>query len=233
KRLIAGLNEADLSLSDIDGLLITHEHMDHISSLGVLLRAKEMPVYATEGTVRAIKAMKGLGDYNQSLFNIIRPGESFSIGDLDILPMAISHDAYEPVCYRVSHGNKACGIVTDLGEYNDYLIENIRGCQALMIEANHDRRMLQVGPYPYHLKTRIAGRFGHLSNEDSGRFISELLHDGVGYIALGHISAENNMPELARMAVEQEIDTAVCPYKGKDFNIHTASRNMTSELYEF
>ncbi len=232
KRILAGLNEAGLTLQDIDAILITHEHMDHISSLGVLERTREIPVYASEGTIREILRSNSIGNFNTDVLHSVKIDTAFEIGDLKIKPLKVDHDAKEPVCYRIEQGTKSCAIVTDLGEYNEYLMENLKGLDLLMLESNHDIRMLETGPYPYPLKMRILGKYGHLSNENSGEFLSKLLHDDIRHILLGHISRENNTRELAKLAVENEVDAADNKYKAGDFEIKTLRHDAASEILE-
>ena len=205
KRMEAGLNEIDLSMRDIDGILITHEHSDHIAGLGVLSRKYEIPIYATKGTIEAIRNSSSIGKIPEDLFVPICADEKIIIKDLICNPMKISHDAAEPVAYRIIHGKKKLGIITDLGNYNDYTVESLKGMDALLLEANHDVRMLQVGPYPYYLKQRILGDRGHLSNERAGQLLSRLMHENMQAVILGHLSKENNLPELAYEAVRVEI----------------------------
>jgi len=232
KRILEGLREAGLTLQDIDAILITHEHMDHISSLGVLERTREIPVYATEGTIAEIKSCSNIGDFNTDVLHSVKIDTAFRLGDLNIKPLKVDHDAKEPVCYRIEQGNKSCAIVTDLGEYNEYLLNNLKGLDLLMLESNHDIRMLETGPYPYPLKMRILGKYGHLSNENSGMFLSRLLHDDIRHILLGHISRENNTRELAKMAVENEVDAADNKYKAGDFEIKTLRHDAASDILE-
>ena len=122
------------------------------------------------------------------------------------------------------------GIATDLGKYNDYIIENLQNLDALLLEANHDIRMLQVGRYPYYLKQRILGERGHLSNENAGRLLCRLLHDNMKSIFLGHLSRENNYEELAYETVCSEVTLGDNPYKSKDFRIQVAKRDFVSDV---
>ncbi len=232
KRIEEGLAEAQLSLNDIDGILITHEHTDHISSLGVLERKREIPIYATAGTIEEIKRCKSLGNFPMDMFVPIATDQDFYVKDLKFRALRTSHDGKEPVCYRFWNNDRTGAIVTDLGVYNDYLAENLKELDLLMLESNHDKRMLEVGPYPYPLKRRILGEFGHLSNEDSGRFLSQLLHDDMVKVILGHISRENNTQDLARWSVEEEINTSDTPYKAGDFEILTARYDRFLDLIE-
>lgn len=230
KRTEEGLRGLDLSLSDIDGILITHEHSDHIGGLGVLVRKREIPIYATEGTIREIKKTRSLGAIPEDLFVKVNPEKRFTIKDMTINPMHISHDAVEPVAYRICHGEKKIGIVTDLGNYNDYTVECLQGMDALLLEANHDIRMLQAGPYPYYLKQRILGDRGHLSNENTGRLLCRLLHDKLKAVVLGHLSRENNLAELAYETVRVEVAMSECGYGAADFPILVAKRSERSQV---
>lgn len=240
KRTEAGLKELDLSMRDIDGIFITHEHADHIAGLGVLARKYEVPIYATGGTIEAIRKSSSVGEIPEDLFQRIRADEKIIIKDIVCNPMKISHDAAEPVAYRISHGRKKVGIITDLGTYNDYTVECLRGMDALLLEANHDVNMLQVGPYPYYLKQRILGDRGHLSNERAGQLLCDLLHDNLQAVMLGHLSKENNLPELAYEAVRVEVTMARMSkeeteennskIKTSDFPMYVASRSEVSPV---
>ena len=179
KRIEQGLNSIERTTKDCDAILITHEHSDHVKGLGVLARKYHIPIYCTKGTMEELKQMSMLGKMPEGRYRPILAEETFSIGDLSILPFEISHDAAEPVGYRVSHGEKSVGIATDMGVYDEKIVENLQGLDALLLEANHDVRMLQVGAYPYSLKQRILGEKGHLSNESAGRLLCRLLHDKI------------------------------------------------------
>ena len=230
KRTECGLNSLGISGRDLDGILITHEHADHISGLGVMARKYQIPIYATAGTIEAIKESGSLGKIDRELFREVKADEKMVIKDVTVNPMRISHDAAEPVAYRIGYGNKKVGICTDLGVYNDYTVECLRGMDALLIEANHDVNMLQVGPYPYYLKQRILGERGHLSNENSGRLLSRIIHDKLQAIILGHLSKENNLPELAYEAVRMEITMGDNPYNASDFKMQVAERSEVSPV---
>ncbi len=230
KRTELGLNSLGLSARDLDGILITHEHADHINGLGVIARKYGVPIYATPGTIEAILTGGGVGKIDRTLFHEVKEDVKLTIKDLTVNPMRISHDAAQPVAYRISYGNKKVGICTDLGVYNDYTVECLKGMDAVLLEANHDVNMLQVGPYPYYLKQRILGDRGHLSNENSGRLLSRILHDGMQNIILGHLSKENNLPELAYEAVRMEITMGDNPYNANDFRIQVAARDEVSPV---
>ena len=230
KRAECGLNSLDVSARDLDGILITHEHVDHIAGLGVMARKYKIPIYATAGTIEAIKNTNSVGKIEEELFVEIQADKKLMIKDISVNPMHISHDAAEPVAYRFGYGSQRAAVCTDLGIYNDYTVECLRGMDALLIEANHDVNMLQVGPYPYYLKQRILGERGHLSNENSGKLLSRILHDHLNTIILGHLSKENNLPELAYEAVRMEITMGDNPYKADDFQIQVARRSEVSPV---
>jgi phosphoribosyl 1,2-cyclic phosphodiesterase len=231
-KTIDGLEQLGLELSDIDGILVTHEHADHIGGLGVLARKREIPIYATKGTIGAITRTNSCGKIDTSLFHPIKADEKLHIKDLTVHPMQISHDAAQPVAYRISYGRTKIAVCTDLGVYDDYTIDCLSGMDALLLEANHDVKMLQVGKYPYKLKQRILGERGHLSNENSGRLLCRILHDKLQTILLGHLSKENNLPELAYEAVRLEIAMGDNPYRAGDFRIRVAMRDQVSPVVE-
>lgn len=233
KRIEEGLRGINLAGNDIDALLITHEHSDHIRGLGVLLRKYGLPVYATKGTIQAIMKDFTLGDFPTGLLNAIYPDDIFEIGDFRIRPFHTHHDAADPVGYRLSDGKKTVTISTDLGHYDSYIIDSLKESDALLIESNHDIKMLEAGPYPYYLKRRILSDYGHLSNENCGKLICEVMNTHLDHIILGHLSKENNYPELAYEAVQCEIKTHMDMIEGRrpsEINITVARRSSPGEL---
>lgn len=230
KKITEGLKKADIDISDISAILLTHEHSDHIKGLGVIARKDNIPIYTTQGTWNGIETASGIGDIDQELFNCIAADEEFTVNDLVVRPFRVSHDANEPVAYRVECEDKCMAVATDLGYYDDYIIDNLKNCNSMVIEANHDVNLLQVGSYPYYLKQRILGNQGHLSNESSGRLIDSLLHDKCENIFLGHLSRENNYDKLAFETVRCEIDMSSSRYKSDDFRISVAGRDCTSDI---
>ena len=233
KKAEEGLEFFGKKPENIDGIVITHEHSDHIKGLGVFLRKYQVPVYATEDTINCILNNKTVGKVDSDLFNVIKPDRDFSIKDIELLPLHISHDAADPVCYRFFEKEKSCAVVTDLGEYDDKLVSSLQNLDAVLIESNHDVNMLQTGPYPYSLKQRIWGNKGHLSNEACGRLLNRLLSDRLKHILLGHLSEENNYPELAYQAVRNEINFSPDKYQADNLDIRVASRVKPSCLVEF
>ena len=233
KRIEQGLNSLELSAKDMDGILITHEHVDHVKGLGVMARKYALPIYATKGTLDEIRRMGSLGVIPDELYREIHPDEPFAVRDLTVKPMHISHDAADPVAYRVEGEGKSAGIVTDLGKYDDYIVDKIQGLDVLLLEANHDIHMLEVGSYPYPLKRKILGDRGHLSNELSGKLLCRVLHDRMKAVFLGHLSKENNYEELAYETVRLEINLGDTKYQADDFRIEVAKREQRSSVAEF
>ena len=230
KRIEEGLSEIGIPCESLDAILITHEHSDHIQGLGVFSRKYKVPVYATEGTIRGIENYKNLGKMPEGLLHVIKVDETFSIGNLEVHPFSISHDALEPSGFRVEQDGKTIAVATDLGIYNEYTVENLKDVNALVLEANHDIHMLEVGPYPYPLKRRVMGDQGHLSNELSGRLLCDILHDKLQCVLLGHLSKDNNYENLAYETVKLEVTLGDNPYQGEDIHIIVAKRDEVSEM---
>ncbi len=230
KKVVAGLNELDRAPEELDAILITHEHSDHIKGLGVLARKYGIPIYSSAGTISALKRQQPVGAMDEGLFRVIAPDQWFSVGELDIRPFRVSHDAAEPVAYRFSCGGKSVAVATDLGCYDDYIVENLKGLDAVLIEANHDKNMLQVGTYPYYLKQRILSSKGHLSNEHAGQLLGEILNERMQAVMLGHLSKENNYEALALATVCAEVTMGDNPFKAEDFRIQIARRDEPSQL---
>ena len=230
KRIEEGLKKLEIKGEEIDGVLITHEHSDHIQGLGVLSRKYELPIYATKGTIEGISGSTSLGKMPDGLFHTIRVDEPFRLGDIEVKPFAISHDACEPTGYRFECGGRSAAVATDLGKYDEYTVSNLTGLDAVLLEANHDIHMLEVGGYPYYLKQRILGDKGHLSNELSGRLLCDILHDNLKHIILGHLSKENNYARLAYETVKLEVTLGDNDYKGEDLDMFVAGRDSVSDI---
>lgn len=230
KRIETGLMEMDLSGKELEGILVTHEHIDHVAGLGVMARRYGLPIYATPGTIEAIKKVSSVGKIDETLFCPIHYEEDFCIGDLTFTGIKISHDAAEPAAFRFTNGKQKMAVITDLGVYDDKIVEQLQNLDGLILEANHDLKMLELGPYPYPLKQRIRGDKGHLSNESSGQLLSRLLHDNFGTVMLGHLSKENNYEKLAYETVRLEITLGDNPYKAEDFKVLVAKRDVASPV---
>ena len=230
KRIEEGLKELEIKGEELSGILITHEHSDHIQGLGVFSRKYGIPVYATGGTIQGIRNYSGLGKVPEGIFHTIHTDSPFMLGDIKVDPFAISHDANEPSGYRFECGDKSVAVATDLGKYDEYTVDHLKNLDAVLLEANHDIHMLEVGGYPYYLKRRIMGDRGHLSNELSGQLLCDILHDNLKHIVLGHLSKENNYARLAYETVKLEVTLADNDYRGEDLNMFVAKRDAVSDI---
>lgn len=228
KRIEYGLNKIDINPDTIQGILITHEHSDHVSGLGVLARRYHIPIYATYETAVAFRRSKSMGEISDELMNYVEPDKAFMINDISIEPFSTSHDAANPVCYTMSMDKGKIGIATDLGKYDDYILSKLNGSDLLLIEANHDINMLMVGKYPYYLKQRILGERGHLSNDSCADLICKLVEKKNRRIILAHLSKENNYEELAYETVLCELSRLGIPLS--DFNLSVARRDVPSDM---
>lgn len=233
KKTVECLKSIGLSLRDINGIFITHEHSDHTAGLRLIAQQTDALIYATRGTIDAIRSMPGTEQIDPDRFVEVRPDEKTTVGDITACPIHISHDAADPVGYRFTYGRKKACVCTDLGCYTDYTAECLKDSDVLLLEANHDVNMLQVGPYPYQLKRRILSDRGHLSNASSGELLNRILNDHMKAIFLGHLSQENNLPELAYETVRVEILGGGSGYRPDDMPIRVAKRREMSPVVEW
>lgn len=232
KKTREGVESLNLKLNEIDAIFLTHEHSDHIKGLGIILRKFDIPVYGTPGTIDAVMKCTDIGDFDHALLHTVEPDEKFILKDMCIRPVSIAHDAAQPCGYRIENEGRSFGIITDIGSYDEYTIDSMKNLNAMMIEANHDVRMLQTGRYPYMLKKRILSDHGHLSNEKAGDFLDSILNDNIKSLIIGHLSHENNLPELAYEAVRAEIEMSGSKYHANDFPLIVAKRTQRSEIVE-
>ena len=228
-RIECGLKSIDVCPDEIQGVLVTHEHTDHISGLGVLARRYHVPIYGTAETINSILKIKNIGRIEEELLHYVTPDEAFMINDITVEPFSTSHDASNSVCYTFEAEGHKIGMATDLGKYDDYIISKLEGSEILLLEANHDVNMLMVGGYPYYLKQRIIGDKGHLSNENSAKLICKLMHEKLKHITLAHLSKENNFEELAYETVRVELNGHIADsISGKILSV--AKRDCASEM---
>lgn len=232
KRIEESLEKLGVAGNELHGILVTHEHSDHIQGLGVFCRKYHIPIYATKGTIQGILQCKTVGDVPEKLFREIKSDMEYTLGSMCIKPFAISHDANQPTGFRIEDGEKKVAIATDLGQYDDYIIGKLKQLDAIVLEANHDTHMLEVGPYPYYLKQRVLGCQGHLSNELSGRLLCQILHPNLKHIILGHLSRENNFPELAYETVKLEVTMSDVPFDGNQLPLMVADRDKMSKIIQ-
>lgn len=200
--LFASINR---SLTDLDGIFVTHEHSDHIKGLGVIARKYGVPIYANEKTWQAMDGLIGKVPLDQRFQFDMETVKSF--GGLDVQSFAVSHDAADPMFYTFHQNDRKLAIITDTGYVSDRMKGFIKGADSFVFESNHDVSMLQMSRYPWSVKRRILSDIGHVSNEDAAVAISSVVEEKETRIYLSHLSQDNNMKDLARMSVSQTLET--------------------------
>lgn len=221
RRITAALRELGLSPRDLSGVLLTHEHSDHVSGLATLVKQYRPPLYATVGTARAVcRRVPAAADVLRA---IPRQG-TFDVGDIRVTVFPTSHDAAESVDYRFDCGGSAVGVLTDTGCVPPAAEDILRGVGLMVLESNHDVEWLLSGPYPYYLKQRILGACGHLSNNDAAFLAQRLAASGTRQFVLAHLSRENNTPERARQTVSLALS-------GLDASVTVAPHGQLSGPY--
>jgi phosphoribosyl 1,2-cyclic phosphodiesterase len=205
-----GLRETERRLArlgiapeDLSGIVVTHEHQDHVGGAFKLARRYRLPVWLSYGTYRAVEP------HTSSVsFHFCRDGEPFAIGDLELVPYTVPHDAREPIQYVAGNGSVRLGVLTDAGHATQHMVTALGGCNALMLECNHDSTMLENSAYPPFLKQRIGGAYGHLSNETTGQVLAALNQSRLKTVVGAHLSRQNNTAELARSALAKALATS-------------------------
>ena len=189
------------SAQDLSAILVTHEHSDHIKGVLPLARKYGIPVYASNGTAQ-YDTMLRYPDYCE-----VNTHATFCVGDIQITPVAVPHDAREPCQYVFADGKRRLGLLTDLGSITPFVCEQYRECDALILEFNHDCDLLARGPYPPMLKNRVGGNWGHLSNEQAAELLTKVEQERLQHIVMAHISEKNNTVELAEAALRQVVSS--------------------------
>lgn len=228
RRICTGLKELGVEPTELAGVLITHEHSDHISGLTTLTKQLRLPVYASPGTGRQLCYRIA---FLEELLRPVVPGEGFSIGGLAIESFPTSHDAAESVGYALSAGGRKAAVVTDLGYVTEAVLRGIRGADLLVAEANHDVEWVQSGPYPYHLKARILGDRGHLSNEAGAELAALAAESGTRAVVLAHLSRENNTPARAWETAARRLRSMGCE-PNLDLSLTVAPRSGLGPTYQ-
>ncbi|MDM5157570.1 MBL fold metallo-hydrolase [Bacillus sp. DX1.1] len=219
--------QAELDICDISGILVTHEHSDHIKGLGVLARKYHLPVYANEKTWNAMEHSIGNIPTDQKfIFSI---GDVKTFGDIEVESFGVSHDAAEPMFYTFHHNGRKLAHITDTGYVSDRMKGIIKGANAFVFESNHDVEMLRMGRYPWSTKRRILSDVGHVSNEDAALAMTDVITDETKHIYLAHLSSDNNMKELARMSVAQVLEEKGFA-AGDAFKIHNTDPKAPTKI---
>ena len=219
RRIVQGLGVLGLAPQDVCGVLITHEHSDHISGLPVLVKRTGMRIFAPSELGEVLKRVKP--ELSESI-DYIPPDGGLCVGDVRITAFPTPHDASASFGYRIE-GSEVFAFATDTGHISDELLEGLQGADTVVIEANHDKVMLKNGPYPPFLKQRVLSKHGHLSNDDCAKLACLLADSGTRQIILGHISQQNNTPEVAETAVSEALS-------GRNVKIYTAPANKLLEV---
>ncbi|MGB7605538.1 MAG: MBL fold metallo-hydrolase [Lutisporaceae bacterium] len=229
KEIFEGLKNIGVCTSTIQGILVTHEHSDHTKGIGIVSRKLNIPIYANSKTWEGIG--DSIGKVKSENIKLFDTGTDFEINEIGIKTFSIPHDAAEPVGFSFIKGNRKVCIATDLGYFSEEVKNNIKASDMVLLEANHDIEMLKVSQYPYFLKRRILSDVGHLSNEAAGNAVLELMDTGVRKVLLGHLSRENNFPELAYETVKSILEENKITV-GKDIELDVAPRRGISKYYE-
>ena len=226
KRITEALSSINVDISDLDAILVTHEHVDHVQSLGTISKKYNIPVYANENTWNAMPEQKAKVPVDcQKLFNT---NDNFEINDIKFKSFSIPHDAADPCGFNVFYKDNKMSIATDFGHITPEIIEHLEESKFMLLEANYDPNILKCSKYPYNLKLRISGPNGHLCNETSGKIVSHLMKTGLTSVMLGHLSKENNFPELAYKTVAEEALYNV--HNESDILIKVAKRTEPSSI---
>ncbi|AFQ46407.1 MBL fold metallo-hydrolase [Desulfosporosinus meridiei] len=232
KSLLHNLSQINLSCSGIEGIVVTHEHVDHIRGVGILARKLKIPIYATTGLWKVMNHSLGKLAEDQR----IEVEESFSCAGLDVLLYPTSHDSRESYGLKISRPKKknkkdlAVGIATDSGIITEEMHRHLKGCDALIVEANYDDQRLQYGPYPAYLKKRIRGKFGHLDNKQVAEGLLEWIQENTQRVVLAHLSQENNTPEIALSTVLGILRDSKGSKNLANVPVHVAPRHSPHEL---
>lgn len=225
KQLDRLFQEAGADPKQLSGILVTHEHSDHIKGLGIFARKYKLPIYANEKTWKAMDKQLGKLTADQRFHFEANKVKTF--GTMDVESFSVSHDAADPMFFAFHAQGKKVALVTDLGYVSEHIKKTVEDADAYVFEANHDVSMLQMGHYPWNVKRRILGDSGHVSNEDCGLALSDIISNKTKRVYLAHLSKDNNMKELARMSVHQ-----VLKERGIQMNLFDTDPNTPTALYD-
>ena len=228
RKIENALSSINVDAKNIDAILITHEHIDHVKSIGTLAKKYNIPVYATKETWNAMPDQAAKID--SSLQKTYIPSEKFKIGNLVIHPFSISHDAANPCGFTISNNDKQMSIATDLGYVTKEVSDALEKSSFILLESNYDPEILKFSRYPYPLKKRISGEYGHLSNGDAAKLVVQLAKNNLKAVMLGHLSKENNFPELAYKTVADELIKS--QIDASSISLSVANRNAPSKIIE-
>lgn len=228
KQLERVMSQVDVDPHDLNGILVTHEHSDHIKGLGILARRYNLPIYANEKTWKAMEGQIGKITTDQKFEFSMETVKAF--GDLEVESFGVSHDAAEPMFYVFHHNGKKVALVTDTGYVSERIKKTVEDADAYIFESNHDVEMLRMGRYPWNVKRRILGDKGHVSNEDSALALTDIIGNSTKRIYLAHLSQDNNMKDLARMSVGNMLKERGIPL-GNAIDLFDTDPNHATPIY--
>jgi phosphoribosyl 1,2-cyclic phosphodiesterase len=225
KETYARLASVGESLDGCAALIISHEHSDHINGLRGLALDLKVPIYISPTTRAAIQ-----WDSRVTAFESFTPGTRFTVGDIEVTPFSVPHDAADPVAFTLETQGLKIGLVTDLGYIPELVKQHLLGCHCLIFESNHDLDMLKVGPYPWYVKQRVMSRHGHLSNRTTAQFLTEDFDGAAQVLVLAHLSENNNHPEIARLTALEALQGRA---NGGSPDLHLASQTAPTKVFQF
>jgi phosphoribosyl 1,2-cyclic phosphodiesterase len=219
--------QIDRDIKQLSGILVTHEHSDHIKGLGVIARKYKLPIYANEKTWKAMEGI--IGDIPTEQKFVFQMGKVKTFGDIDVESFGVSHDAAEPMFYVFYHEGKKLVLITDTGYVSDRMKGVIKNADVFVFESNHDVEMLRMGHYPWNIKRRILSDVGHVSNEDAALALADVIGEKTKRIYLAHLSQDNNMKDLARMSVTQVLESKGI-IVGEQFDLYDTDPKIPTKL---
>lgn len=231
KKVIAGLEAIDVDPASINGILITHEHSDHIKGIGIYSRKYHVPIYATQKVWDKLLGDNMIGAVKEENIRVIEKEVCLDIEGLKIMPYGIYHDAVDPVGYTFEYNGKKIVLATDIGTVDERILSFLRGADGILLEFNHDIRMLEAGTYPFPLKRRILSDMGHLNNDAAAQALVDIYHPDLKWAVLGHLSKDNNVPDLAYLTAKQALEEKQIKV-GEDIEVYVAKRDEVSKYFE-
>lgn len=230
KKTTEGLTILGTDPHNIEAIFVTHEHSDHIKGVGIFSRKYNTPIYATKKTWEAMLEGGAIGKVKEENQKILEKETPFYLQELTVIPYGIYHDAADPVGYNFLYKDKKITIATDMGIVDEKIKQHLEGANGILLEFNHDIHMLQAGYYPYPLKKRILGEYGHLNNEAAARVLADIYHKEMKWAMLGHLSKDNNLPELAYLTAKNTFKERSIPTEDT-FRVSVAKRDTLSDIY--
>lgn len=228
KRIQELLASIDVCPTTLDGIFVTHEHIDHVKGVGVLSRRFDIPIYANANTWTGME--KSIGKIKEKNIKVFTTEKYLEMQDMSILPIRVFHDALEPVGYVINYKKSKISVITDTGWVNDKIIEKIKDSNLYLMESNHDEFMLKEGLYPWYLKQRIMSEDGHLSNDDAAKILGNVLNGNNEVVLLAHLSKDNNVPELAIDTVKKSLENQGINVE-KSIKLELSHRNKATEVF--